>query len=118
MNLVSALLGSAATTPDRPALLGPGGAITHGELAARVGRGAGGLGSRVGADDRVVIIAGNEPAFVVAYLACLAVGAVAVPCNPAAPAQELARELDVIEPELVVASQENGDRARRAIARH
>jgi long-chain acyl-CoA synthetase len=88
--------------------------VTHGELAARVGRATDVLATRVQPDDRVAIVAGNEPAFVTAYLATLAVGAVAVPLNPAAPANELARELDVVAPVLVVASPEHADRARRA----
>ena len=77
------------------------------------------LGEHVSVGDRVAIVADNEPAFVTAYLATLAVGAVAVPLNPLAPAQELARELAVVEPALLVASAEHarprakGDGARR-----
>ena len=86
MNLVAALLGAAATTPDRPTLVGAGEPVTHGELAARAARAAGLLATRVEAGDRVALLAGNEPAFVSAYLGTLAIGAVAVPLNPAAPA--------------------------------
>jgi long-chain acyl-CoA synthetase len=67
--------------------------------------------------DRVALIAGNEPAFVTAYLAILAAGAVAVPLNPTAPAQEIARELAIVTPALIVTSPEHADRARRAAAR-
>jgi long-chain acyl-CoA synthetase len=118
MNLVAGLLGAAATTPDRPALVGPGHRASHGEVAARAARATALLGSRVGPGDRVAIVAGNEPAFVTGYLGTLAAGAVAVPLNPAAPAHELARELSVVEPALLVASPEHADRARRAAARH
>jgi long-chain acyl-CoA synthetase len=117
MNLVSALLAAAATTPDRPALLGAGEPVSHGEVAARTGRGAARLAEHVASGDRVAILAGNEPAFVTAYLATLAAGAVAVPLNPAAPADELARELAIVEPALIVASREHSDRARRATSR-
>ncbi len=63
------------------------------------------------------MLAGNEPAFVSAYLGTLAIGAVAVPLNPAAPARELARQLEVATPALLVASPEHADRARRAASR-
>ena len=52
-----------------------------------------------------------------AYLGTLAAGAVAVPLNPAAPAHELARQLEVAAPALLVASPEHADRARRAASR-
>jgi len=117
MNLVAALLGAAATTPERPALVGTGDPVSHGEVAARSARATSLLAARVAPGDRVALIAGNEPAFVTAYLATLAAGAVAVPLNPTAPAQEIARELAIVTPTLVVASPEHADRARRVTTR-
>jgi long-chain acyl-CoA synthetase len=117
MNLVTALLASAATAPDRPALRGDGADVSHGELATRAGRAAALVGPRVAPGDRVAIVAGNEAAFVTAYLGALSVGAVAVPLNPSAPAQELARELALVEPALIVASPEHSDLARRVTTR-
>ena len=117
MNLVSSLLGAAATTPDRPALRDGSSIVTHGDVAARAGRGAALLAERVGAGDRVAIMAGNDPAFVTAYLATLAVGAIAVPLNPAAPAHEIGRELSIVAPALLVTSSEHADRARRGASR-
>ena len=68
MNLVAALLGAAATTPDRPALVGAGDPVSHGELGrARAARGRAAR-DRVDVGDRVALLAGNEPAFVSAYL--------------------------------------------------
>ena len=87
MNLVAALLGAAATTPERPALVGTGDPVSHGEVAARSARATSLLAARVAPGDRVALLAGNEPAFVTAYLATLAAGAVAVPLNPTAPAR-------------------------------
>ena len=63
-----------------------------------------------------MIIAGNEAEFVVAYLGVLHAGAVAVPVNVAAPAHELASEVDAVDPVLVLASRAHADLARRAIA--
>jgi long-chain acyl-CoA synthetase len=117
MNLVSSLLAAGATTPDRPALIAEKGTVSHGEVAARTARGSSLLAERISAGDRVAIIAGNEPAFVTAYLGTLAAGAVAVPLNPTSPAQEIARQLGVVAPALVVASPEYADRATRGASR-
>jgi len=115
VNLAAALLGTAATAPDRPALLTGAGVVTHGELADRVARVRALLGANgVGPGSRVAIVAGNEVEFVAAYLATLAAGAVAVPLNPIAPSHELGRELAVVEPALVVTTTEHLDLARRA----
>jgi len=48
-------------------------------------------------------MSGNDEMFVVAYLAALWVGAVAVPLNPMAPPAELERELAALEPKLALA---------------
>jgi long-chain acyl-CoA synthetase len=56
----------------------------------------------VGPGDRVAIAWPTSAEFVVAYLATLAAGAVAVPLNPASPQAEIERELDFVEPSAVV----------------
>jgi long-chain acyl-CoA synthetase len=118
VNLAEALGAPGATAPDRPALrTAGGGVVTHGELASRAAAAAVAVGGGAGPDDRVALVAGNEAAFVVAYLAVLATGAVAVPLNPSAPSHELARELAVVDPALVVASPARADVARRALSR-
>ncbi len=120
MNLAAALLQHAPSTPDRVALLSPA-PTTYGELADRSGRLAARFTTGTGAPaidpgDRVAIVAGNEPEFVVSYLAILTAGAVAVPLNGTSPSLELAREIEAVEPKLVVASRRYGDLARRATA--
>ncbi len=103
MNLLAKLLGTGA--PDARALVGPAGTRTYGEVADRVARLAGTLaGAGIGPDDRVALSSGNDEAFVVAYLAVLHVGAIAVPLNPMAPPREQQRDLDAIEPSVVLAS--------------
>ena len=54
-------------------------------------------------DDRVAIALPTSVDFVVAYLATLGIGAIAVPLNPNAPPAELQAELDTTEPRLLVA---------------
>jgi long-chain acyl-CoA synthetase len=117
MNLAEALRTTATTNPDRVALAGPA-PVTHGELDARAAAAAARLAPRVGPGDRVAIVAGNEPAFVDAYLATLRTGAIAVPLNTASPSHELARQLDAVTPVVVIASPAHADRARRAVAQH
>jgi long-chain acyl-CoA synthetase len=81
---------------DRTALIAAGATTTYGELRDQAAR----LRRRLAADDlglapgdRVAIVCDNEPAFVLAYLAVLGAGLVAVPLNPQSPDRELAREL-------------------------
>ena len=79
------------------ALFSRGRPVTYGELRDKVAAmrgGLGGLGVAEGA--RVAILCGNSSEFVVAYLATLGIGAVAVPLNPTSPPPELAREIAAV----------------------
>jgi long-chain acyl-CoA synthetase len=113
MNLAEALLASAVDAPDRPALRGPD--LSYGKLAARARAAAVRLDTVGEPGDRVAIVAGNEPAFVVAYLGALLRGMVAVPLNVSSPAHELAREIAAVSPVAVIASPGTADLARRAL---
>ena len=115
MNLGDVLLRAAGTDPAGVALVAPDRA-TYGELALASGRLAARLGAEISPGDRVALLAGNERAFVEAYLAILAAGGVAVPLNGTSPSLELARELAMVEPALTVASPSYSDLARRACA--
>src|SRR5689334_19900716 len=88
--------------------------MTFGELAQTSGRLAARLAAEISPGDRVALLAGNEPAFVQAYLATLAAGGVSVPLNGTSPSLEIARELGMVEPALVIASPAFSDLARRA----
>jgi len=102
VNLVGRLLGAGA--PDAVALLGEHGATTYAELEESVTLRAGAMAAAgVEPGDRVAILSPNTEAFVVAYLATLHVGAVAVPLNPSAPTEELTRQLEVVVPRLGLA---------------
>ena len=89
VNLGAALLRHAATAPDRPAVVGPR-PLTYGELAARAGRLAARLAAEHEPGSRIVVLAGNDVGFVIAYLAVLLAGGVAVPVNGTSPSLELA----------------------------
>jgi long-chain acyl-CoA synthetase len=113
MNLVEVLVRSGRA--DAAAVIDAGATTTYAELGDRAARLAAALSERgVGVDDRVVIAGPNDAGFVVAYLAILHAGAIAVPVNPIAPVAELARELGAVEPALALASGESGDALRAA----
>ena len=52
--------------------------------------------------DRVALLCGNGLSFVVSYLATLGMGGIAVPLNPLSPTPELQRELEAVDPAVVV----------------
>lgn len=115
MNLAAALLQAANTAPEDTAIVAPA-REGFGSLADAAGRLAARLATQIAPGDRVVLLAGNELAFVRAYLAILTAGGVAVPVNGASPSLELARELAVVEPAMIIASVTYADLARRACA--
>ena len=79
------------------ALVTTGGSTTYGELRERVGRLRGGLvQAGVERGERVAILAGNGPVFVVGYLAVVGAGAVAVPLDPLSPVAELEGQLSAV----------------------
>ncbi|HUI03504.1 MAG TPA: AMP-binding protein [Acidimicrobiales bacterium] len=87
------------------ALWGEGRWHTWGDVRRRAAAVAAGLpGLGVGAGDRVALAWPTSVDFVVAYLGVLAAGAVAVPLNPNSPAEELRRELEVVEPAALLAA--------------
>jgi long-chain acyl-CoA synthetase len=91
MNLASII---DAHPDDACALRSRGHSTTYGELRHQVACLRGGLaGLSLIPGDRVAIACGNNPYFVLAYLATLGAGLVAVPLNPAAPGPELERQL-------------------------
>lgn len=93
VNLTDLLRGWAVRSPAKVALVdavGPRRELTWAELDARVDAVAAGLSaSGLLAGHRLALLARNSPAFVVAYLAALRAGVVAVPLNPQSTAAEL-----------------------------
>ena len=87
---------------DNIALISRGRPTTYGELRRQVASLRGVLVENgVERGDRVAILCGNSRYFVLAYLATLGVGGIAVPLNIMSPASEIQRELDTIQPRMV-----------------
>jgi long-chain acyl-CoA synthetase len=115
VNLGAVLLAAAETDPNAAALVAPD-RVTFASLASVSGRLAAQLAREIKPGDRVAILAGNELAFVQAYLATLIAGGVAVPLNGTSPSHELAGELAEVAPAQLIASPTFSDLARRACA--
>ena len=100
MNLAAIVDGHA---DGATALRWDGGSCTYGELRSRVASLRGALvASGTAAGGRVALLCANTPTFVEAWLAAIGAGAAAVPLNPASPAAELQRELEAVQPGIVV----------------
>jgi len=107
-NLAEHVLAAGLRAPDKLALavLSPTGADrwSHARLRAAVLGAATGLldrGLRPG--DRVLLRIGNEPAFPVAYLACIAAGLIPVPTSAMLTTREVTKMAADIRPALVIA---------------
>ena len=109
---------AAAEAPERAALVEASGrALTWAELEDEVGRLATGLGAAgIVAGHRVLLALGNRLEFVTTYLAILRAQAVAVPVNPRASLDELARMLADSGSRLVVADAATLPPVRAALA--
>ncbi|MGH9268362.1 MAG: AMP-binding protein, partial [Acidimicrobiales bacterium] len=91
----------------QPWLVTTEGTVTYGEALAAVARGAAGLrAAGVVAGDRVMVTARTTPAYVLAWLALMEVGAVEVPVNPISAVAELAGVVGQVRPAAVVTDRE------------
>jgi long-chain acyl-CoA synthetase len=102
-NFALELQARARAAPDRPALVGAGGHLGHGELDAR----AAGLAARlrergVGPGARLALVIDNGPEFAVALLAGLRLGATVAPIDPRLTDEERALVLADLAPALVL----------------
>ena len=84
---------------DAPALVSQTRTTTYGALRERTAAFRGALEDLgVGPGDRVAILSGNDPYFIIALLATVGLGAVAVPLNPTSPGPEIERQLSEVSP--------------------
>ncbi len=104
MNLASIIEGH---DPSRTALIDGDTVVSYGTLQAETAAIRAMLLERgVRPDDRVGVLAGNEPLFISASLAAVGVGARVIPMKPTNPLPELERKLGVIQPTVVLAGED------------
>ncbi len=109
MNVAEIIVGHDGS---RSALIAASGPVTYAELRSRVASTAAGLtNAGVQPGDRVALVAGTEPNFVVGLLGALAAGAIVVPLNPGSPAPEAIRQLNAVGPVALLAGAGYGDHA-------
>lgn len=104
MNLASSI---EQHDPGRLAVVDADTSYTYGELAAQAATVRSILtASGVAPDDRVAVLAGNEPAFIGGALGALGVGARVIPMKASNPLPELERKLAVIDPTVILVGEE------------
>lgn len=88
---------------DRVALHHWDDSVTYAELMGDIRNFQAGLAAHgINPGDRVMLVAGTTPDFVVALFGVLRSGAVAVPVNPLAPTPQMSSEIEAIDPALIV----------------
>jgi long-chain acyl-CoA synthetase len=87
----------------QPAIISRGRTTTYGDLRDQIDSFRGSL-IEIGVEpgDRVALMCGNGRWFVVAYLAVVGAGAIAVPLNPLSPTPEVETELAIVDPRVVL----------------
>ena len=88
---------------------------TFGEVADRSARLAGALRARgVERGDVVMTLIGNRPEWVMSMVACMRIGAVALPCTEQLRAKDLRLRIEVARPSLIVADERNRSELEQA----
>ncbi|WP_431026923.1 long-chain-fatty-acid--CoA ligase [Lysinibacillus sp. LZ02] len=104
LNLNELLVNSAATFPERKAIIYGDERITYRKLEEQVAHFAAILSSKgIQKGDRVALVLGNCPEFVISYYGILRLGAVVVPLNPIYTESELLYILENSQSKMVVA---------------
>ena len=97
----------AALHPERVAIVGEPAAASYGELAALVARAGNALRAQgVGRGDRVLIVLPDSFEFFAAFFGAAKIGAVAVPVNPFARANDYIHYIENCEPRVAVVHSE------------
>jgi long-chain acyl-CoA synthetase len=103
-NLVTTLMRSAATYPDRPAVRMDERELSYRELDEAAARAASWLAGRgIGPGDRVGVMLPNVPVFIELYYGILRAGAIVVPMNPLLKAREVSYYLSDSQAALALA---------------
>ena len=110
---------TATSTPDTIAIVQGDDRVTYGELNRKIDGATAWLQTTKGLapGDRVVLLVGNRPAFVEAWLATLRAGAVAVPLLPGLAPDEIAHVVADARPALAIVAEEHVDDLPHDLAR-
>ncbi|MCP4985531.1 MAG: AMP-binding protein [Colwellia sp.] len=107
MNIAQYIENGCRQYPDKPALIFEGKSFTYGELNEMVNRVANGLCDlEVECGDRVALFLPNIPAFAIAYLSILKIGAIAVSLNSSLKREEVRFILEDSDPKVLVTTEE------------
>ncbi|MEW6532605.1 MAG: AMP-binding protein [Thermodesulfobacteriota bacterium] len=107
MNLSEMVDRAASDRPDHPAIVFEDLTISYGDLLRSINQLSNALvKSGVGKGDRVAVIMGNRPEFVMAYFAAVRIGAIAVTLNPVSTVHELSHYFIEAKPTAVVCKPE------------
>ena len=106
---------AAARRPEHPALVVGAMSMTWGELERQASACAVGLRARgLNAGDRIGLLLGNRPEFVIAYFGSLMAGAVVVPINPTLTASEVRPIVEHVGVSFLVVDRATADLARES----
>lgn len=106
-SLPELLLAAAAEAPERPLLRFGRKTWSRGELAGAALRVAGWFArEKLDPGDRVALMLGNQPEFLIAWFGAGLAGVVAVPLDPHLRGEELAGRLEETRPRAVIAAQD------------
>ena len=118
MNFATEVVAAAPTSNTALLALSADGSrreVTFGELTERSARLAGTLLAKgASRGDVVMTVIGNRPEWVEAMVACLRIGAVALPCTEQLRPKDLRARMDLVEPRVVVADERDADAVRDA----
>ncbi|WP_211748429.1 long-chain-fatty-acid--CoA ligase [Paenibacillus sp. Marseille-Q4541] len=90
-NLVRILEKSAASNPDHPAYVFQEKSTSYAELMQQISQCSSGLASHgIAKGDKVVLLLGNSPEFIISYYGILHLGGIVVPVNPTYKPEEIA----------------------------
>ena len=110
LNLAHFLAEAASAHPERPALVGDTGTVTHAEIDRQARVAAGALRARgVEPGDRVALMLPNGPGFVAAALGALRLGAIIVPLNLLLARPEVDARLEGSTPRVFIESEDELD---------
>jgi len=114
-NLADYVREAARRRPDSPALVVGATSLTWADVDEAVTAAAAGLiATGLTQGDRVGLLLGNRPEFVIAYFGALRAGLVAVPLNPGFTPPEISRLIDHSGTSLLVTDRETVSAARQA----